>query len=437
MEMEYNPYIVVIATSVIIIVSYLFNLISRKTNIPSVLLLIILGIGLKQLATSFGIQTGDLLFSVLEILGIVGLTMIVLEAALDLKLTKEKWPLIWKSFVVALLALVVTSLVSAYIIQYYFIESFFTALVYAVPLSVISSAIVIPSVGALDESRKEFMVYEATFSDILGIMFFYFLLGNADTETTPAIVWNVVSNIALTLVLSVVVSYALVLLFQKLDTHVKLFLLIAVLLLLYSLGKLFHLSSLVIILVFGLILNNHRLFFFKPLSKWIDSRAVSSILNNFHLVTLETAFVMRTFFFVVFGMTIVLATILNAETAIVSGILLLMLYAVRWLMLLIFVRKDILPQLFIAPRGLITVLLFFSIPDELLSPNFNSGVLLFMIIISSVVMTLSLVLGGTQIRPYEEFANNYWDEVDKEIAQIETKEKAANVEKTDKPSEVL
>ena len=437
MEIEYSPYIVVIAISVIIIVSYLFNLISRKTNIPSVLLLIVLGIGIKQLAISFGIETGDLLFSVLEILGIVGLTMIVLEAALDLKLTKEKWPLIWKSFVVALLALVVTSVASAYIIQYYFIESFFTALVYAVPLSVISSAIVIPSVGALEEDKKEFMVYEATFSDILGIMFFYFLLGNAHTETTPAIVWNVVSNITITLVLSVVVSYALVLLFQKLDTHVKLFLLIAVLLLLYSLGKLFHLSSLVIILVFGLILNNHRVFFFKPLSKLVDSRAVSSILNNFHLVTLETAFVMRTFFFVVFGMTIVLATLLDADTAIVSGILLVALYAIRWLLLLIFVRKDILPQLFIAPRGLITVLLFFSIPDELLSPNFNSGVLLFMIMISSVVMTLSLVLGGTQIRPYEEFANNYWDEVDKEIDQIDTKEKEAVAEKSDKPSEVL
>ena len=60
-----------------------------------------------------------------------------------------------------------------------------------------------------------------------------------------------------------------------------------------------------------------------------------------------------------------------------------------------------------------------------------------MIIISSVVMTLSLVLGGTQIRPYEEFANNYWGEVDKEIDRIETKEKAAIQEKSDKPSEVL
>ena len=437
MEVEYNPYIAVIATSVVIILSYLFNLVSSKTNIPSVLLLIILGIGLKQVAAYFGIETGDFLFSVLEILGIVGLTMIVLEAALDLKLSSEKWPIIWKSFLVALLALVITSVASAYIIQYYFIDDFFVALVYAVPLSIISSAIVIPSVGALAEKKKEFMVYEATFSDILGIMFFYFLLGNADTETTGAIIWDVTSNIAITIVLSVIISYALVLLFQKLDTNVKLFLLIAVLLLLYSIGKLFHLSSLVIILVFGLILNNYRLFFFKPLDRLLDTRALSGILHNFHLVTLETAFVMRTFFFVVFGMTIALATILDPEVALVSGILLVVLYGIRLVLLLIFVRKDILPQLFIAPRGLITVLLFFSIPEEIRTENFNSGVLLFVIIITSVIMTLSLILGGTKIEPYEDFTSNYWDAVDKEIDKIETNEKEANEEKVDKTSEVL
>ena len=430
MEVEYNPYIAVIATSVIIILSYLFNLVSRKTNIPSVLLLILLGIGLRQVADYFDIETGNLLFSVLEILGIVGLTMIVLEAALDLELSREKWPIIWKSFLVALAALVITSIASTYVVQHYFISDFFTALVYSVPLSIISSAIVIPSVGALSGKKKEFMVYESTFSDILGIMFFYFLIGNVDTETTGAIVWHVTSNIAITIVLSVIISYGLVILFQKLDTHVKLFLLIAVLLLLYSIGKLFHLSSLVIILVFGLVLNNYRFFFFKPLDRLLDTRTLSGVLHNFHMVTLETAFVMRTFFFVVFGMTIAIATIFEPGVALVSGILLLVLYGIRLVMLLIFVRKDILPQLFIAPRGLITVLLFFSIPEALRTENFNSSVLLFIIILTSVIMMLSLVLGGTRIEPYEDFATHYWDEVDKEIDKIETKEKKTQKEKT-------
>ncbi|MEM9672805.1 MAG: cation:proton antiporter [Cyclobacteriaceae bacterium] len=423
---EFNAYVAVIATSLIIIVSYLFNLVSNKTNVPSVLLLIILGIGLKYGAEAMGFVNGDYLISVLEVLGIVGLTMIVLEAALDLELTADRWPIIWKSFFVALIALVVTAIAGAYILQYAYGDTFFTSLVYAVPLAIISSAIVIPSVGGLkDEHTREFMVYEATFSDILGIMFFYFLIGNAETESTTAIVWDVVSNIGITVGLSVLLSYGLVLLFQKLDTSVKLFLLISVLLLLYSVGKLFHLSSLIIILIFGLILNNHKLFFFGRLKQLIDFRAVSSVLNNFRLITMESAFVVRTFFFVIFGMTITIATIFDSKVAWVSVILLAIIFILRFILLKLFIRRDILPQLFIAPRGLITILLFFSIPAEMQSQNFNSGVLLFVIIITSIVMTLGLVLTGTKITPYDDFASYYWQEVDKEIEKIETDEPEA------------
>lgn len=430
---EFNAYVAVIATSLIIIFSYLFNLVSQKTNIPSVLLLIILGLGLKFVAEAMGIPTGDYLITVLEVLGIVGLTMIVLEAALDLELTAEKWPIIWKSFLVALIALVCTALAGAYVIQYAYGETFFISLVYAVPLSIISSAIVLPSVGGLkDEHTREFMVYEATFSDILGIMFFYFLIGNAETNSTPAIVWDVVSNIVITVVLSVVLSYALVLLFQKLDTRIKLFLLIAVLLLLYSVGKLFHLSSLIIILVFGLVLNNYKLFFFGKLRRLVNPRSVSGILNNFRMITMETAFVVRTFFFVIFGMTITLATILNTKVALVSGSLLLIIFGLRFLLLKFILRRDILPQLFIAPRGLITILLFFAIPDEMQATNFNAGVLLFIILISSIAMTLALVLSGTKITPYDDFTSNYWEAVDQEIDKIDTDEPEAREEQVQK-----
>jgi len=420
---EFNAYVAVIATSLIIILSYLFNIVSKKTNIPSVLMLIILGLGMKWLAEYFGIDTGGYLITILEVLGIVGLTMIVLEAALDLELTKDKWPIIWKSFSVALLALGGGTIATAYVLQHYYIQDFFRAVVYAVPLSIMSSAIVIPSVGALDEHKKEFMVYEATFSDILGIMLFYFLLDNAETTDTGLIVWDIVRNISVTVILSVFISYALVLIFQKLDTHVKLFLLISVLLLLYSIGKLFHLSSLIIILIFGLILNNNKLFFFGPLRNLLSSRSVNSILHNFRLVTMETAFVVRTFFFVIFGMTIALATIFNFRVALVSLILLGIVYGLRYVLLKVFVRKNILPQLFIAPRGLITILLFFAIPEDLQEPIFNSGVLLFIILITSIAMTLALVLSGKKIEPYEDFASNYWEEVDKEIEQIEDSEK--------------
>ena len=68
--------------------------------------------------------------------------------------------------------------------------------------------------------------------------------------------------------------------------------------------------------------------------------------------------------------------------------------------------KDILPQLFIAPRGLITVLLFYAIPIEANVPNFDPGILFFIIICTSIIMTLALIFDkrrtGKALRKAEE-----------------------------------
>lgn len=410
-----NPYIAIIAISVVIIISYFFNIISQKTNIPSVLMLILLGILIKQGMKLMGFSTGDMLFNILELLGIVGLIMIVLEAALDLRLSKDKWPTIWKSFSVALLSLVASTAACAYILHYFIEPNLFNALVYAVPLSVMSSAIIIPSVGGLSENKKEFMVYEGTFSDILGIMFFYFLIGNAEAENAQVVVFDVVSNIVITVVLSVAISYALVLIFQKMTSHVKLFMLIAVLLILYSVGKLFHLSSLLIILIFGLVINNHKLFFKGILKKWIKPRKVNEILEDFHLVTIETAFVVRTFFFVTFGVIITLSSLLSLDVALISLCILVALYLIRFVFLKLFLRKDIFPQFFIAPRGLITILLFFAIPDEFQNENFDLGILLYSIIITCIVMAVGLVASGKNVIPIEDMSFIYGSDKKEEL----------------------
>ncbi len=418
-----NSYYIVIIISVIIIISYFFNIISEKTNIPSVLLLILSGVLIKLGFASIGTNPGDIIFDILEILGIVGLIMIVLEASLDLELSWSKWPVIWKSFTVALLSLIGCSFVIAWFIQLVIIDDFLTALVYSIPLSVMSSAIVIPSVGELSEEKKEFMVYESTFSDILGIMYFYFLIGNLNNNDVNSVVWDVISNIVITVVLSVVISYALVLVFQKVRTQVKLFLLIAVLLLLYSIGKLFHLSSLLIILIFGLVLNNHKLFFRGKLKEWIHVPSLNGILHNFHLVTIESAFVVRTFFFVIFGITIDLKSLLNMEVLVVSLVIIIMLYLVRAVFLWLFKRKDLTPELLIAPRGLITILLFFAIPATIEDSAFNSGILLYTILITSVIMALALIAKGKHIEPVDAVQSAYWDEIDKQIESIPQKEK--------------
>ena len=60
-------------------------------------------------------------------------------------------------------------------------------------------------------------------------------------------------------------------------------------------------------------------------------------------------------------------------------------------MLKIFLWKNILPELYIAPRGLITILLFFAIPEAYQVKEFNSGILLYTILATSVIMSFSLM----------------------------------------------
>ena len=402
-----TSYNLIIEASVILILSFIFGEISRKTNVPSVLMLIVLGILLKLGMDYMGMGDIDF-FPVLEVLGIVGLIMIVLEAALELELKKEKYIPIAKAMGIALIGLLVSTWVAALILEY-FIPGMTPeqAWLYATPLSILSSAIIIPSVAGLKENKREFHIYESTFSDIMGIMLFYFLTGQMEAAEQSSGIVGFGGNVLLTIGLSLVASYLIVLIFQNIKSHTKLFLLIAVLLLLYSLGKKMHLSSLIIILVFGLLIANMKLFFRGKLGEWLHLEKANHIYEGLHVITMETAFVVRTFFFVIFGVTIVLSSLADLNVALISGLIILSIYLIRFVILRIFIGKDIIPQLFIAPRGLITILLFYAIPETAKVEGFEAGILLFIIIGTSLIMTAAMIYdkkrAGEAIKKAKEF----------------------------------
>ena len=387
----FSSYNLIIASSIIIILSFFFGEISRKTNLPSVLMLIVLGIIIKLgLDSQSDVEYNFHQF--LEVLGIIGLIMIVLEAALELKLEKDKYVPIAKAFAIALIGLLSSMWIAAEILQYFIPEmSGQQAWIYATPISILSSAIIIPSVTGLRKDKKEFHIYESTFSDILGIMVFYFLVAPIENGGEGGDLLSLGGNLFLTIIISILASYLIIIGFQRIKTHVKLFLLIAVLLLLYAIGKKMHLSSLIIILIFGLMIANMKLFFQGTLSHFLDKEHSKEIYEGLHVITVETAFVVRTFFFVVFGMTIILSSLASLKVALISILILISIYLIRYIILRLFIGKDILPQLFIAPRGLITVLLFYAIPEAAEVEGFNTGILFFIIIGTSIIMTIAMI----------------------------------------------
>jgi len=142
-----------------------------------------------------------------------------------------------------------------------------------------------------------------------------------------------------------------------------------------------------------LILSNRRILAVGKLKKYFDLVSLDKIYNDFMLVTTESSFIVRTFFFLVFGMSITLAAIVDSRAILVSLSILAIVFVLRYVIIRIFYKKDSFPQWQMAPRGLITILLFFSIPKEYQIEDFAKfeGVLMIVILVSSAVMAWSMI----------------------------------------------
>ena len=387
-----NPYVAIILASLLIVFSYIFTQISKWTKIPSVIFLIGTGV-----AAQFAVKSMDMeipnLSQHLGLLGIVGLMMIVLEGALDIKIHRNKIRTILAALATSVLILGVTNSLIASILYFTQSVDFMTAFLYAIPLSVVSSAIVIPSVHTLIPAKKEFMILEATLSDIFGIMLFSFWIKEPAAGQTyfEAISWNILISVGV----SVLLSYFLVYIFLKIKTEIKFFLFLAILALLFSIGEYFHYSALIIILIFGLVLNNTHAFFKGFLSKLIDKDKVKEIRHEFVIITNESSFLIRTFFFVVFGLTMNLEGLFDAESIIIACLVMLVIFLTRALNLKVFIRSTIFPQMLIAPRGLVTILLFQKIVEHYNIIPFSEAILAWVIIGTNLVMMIGLISSGS------------------------------------------
>ena len=124
----------------------------------------------------------------------------------------------------------------------------------AIPFCVISSAIAILSVRNLSSHNKEFVIYESSLSDILGVLLFNFLALN---ETIDRFSFG---NFALQLLIITVVSFiatiGLSFLLTKIEHHIKFVPIILLVVLIYAVSKIYHLPGLIFILIFGLLIGN-------------------------------------------------------------------------------------------------------------------------------------------------------------------------------------
>lgn len=389
-----DTYHILIALSIVTIISYLFNIISEKLKIPSVILLIGCGILLQSVSEYYNIKI-QVPRTILELLGVIGLIMIVLEGALDLKITPDKKKMITQSFLAAVSVLLITSIAIADILHFAFEIPLVKALPYAVAMGVISSSIAIPSVNNLNKEKKEFIIYESTFSDIVGIMIFNYVISEKllSLSTAGAFIWNLI----LITIISILSSILLMLLFKYLKGHIKVFLILSILILVYSLSKQLHLPSLFFILVFGLVLNNAEPYLKGKAKQYLHPEKLLSVNTELKTMTAELAFLIRTFFFLLFGYSLDVSLIIDTIVIITGVAIIVVILIVRYVFLRYISRTNIFPELFVAPRGLITIILFYSIPPHLISDKFNEGVLSFVILASGLIMMFGILFSKKEV----------------------------------------
>ena len=80
-----------------------------------------------------------------------------------------------------------TSYLKALFLNRFFEIDVFVSLLVTIPLSILSSIILLPSIDSVEENKREFLIYESLFSDIVGIIVFYTVLGLVDPAETGGV----------------------------------------------------------------------------------------------------------------------------------------------------------------------------------------------------------------------------------------------------------
>lgn len=408
-----NTLLILFVFPLLIVFSYLFDRFARKTKFPAVILLMFTGILFRLLSSAYGFNQLGFLDDLIPVLGTVGLILIVLEGALELKISKEKLPLLLKGFIAALIILLLNIAALQWVFSSLFEMSAQVAVLSAIPLAIISSAVAIPSAGGLLEKEREFVVYESTFSDILGIMIFNYALrqfevgeGLLNSSSLVALLFQIIGVV----VISIGITYILFKLLRQIEHHVKFFLILALLILVYAFGKLFHLPALVTIFIFGIFLSNVKSLLPKFLKNYLDLDHTEKELHEFHLLTAESTFLVRTFFFLFFGFSIQLSTFNSIQPLIYGVIIILIMLALRYLYFsATTVQIKPSPLVYLSPRGLISILLFLQLKDvsfvDLSLSPIDERVLLIVILGTMLVMLLG-TLKKSKASQQEDFAED-------------------------------
>jgi len=376
----------ILAAAALLLVAYALEHFGRRFRVPGVVLLIVCGLVARQVLDAFDIRL-RWIEPIVPVIGTLGLILIVLEGALDLTVTRERQALIVKAAAASFTGFVAGIAGFALLFTEVVGLPLHTAILAAIPFAVVSSAVAIPSAAGLPDASREFVVYESSLSDILGVLVFYsWLMADGSLDAFAA---DLIGGGALSVVAAFFAAVALFYFINQIEGHVRFVPLLAGLVFLYAIGKEAHLSPLIIVLVCGLVINNPHLVTWHRGMRKLRTEGYAGTLREFKSLVAELTFATKSVFFLLLGYWTDVRSMLSVSAwlvaiAGVAGIL-----AARYVVLTLIRRRDTATLLWLAPRGLVTVLLFLSAQHAGKVDGFPFGAVMLVVLITSALTALA------------------------------------------------
>lgn len=366
----------------------------RKTNIPDVLILMLLGIVVGPI---FGIVSAEDFGKIGSLIATIALVVILFESGTSLELDILKKSLATTGVLTSWCFLLTTSIVS--VLGFFVLHlSLMPAIMLGVILGGTSSAVVIPLVNSLQLSEKPatVLVLESALSDVLCIVGMFALLQiHTQGDVEPGrLIGSVLSALIFAAVIGVIGGIGWLLVLSKIrDFPNTISSTLAYVFIVYGITELLGFSGAIAALTLGISLTNYEKFHLHRIQQ-LD-RKIEPLNETDLIFYRESVFLLKTYFFVYLGISIHFG---NASLATAAIVIVLLVFAMR-LLISRFVFHDESYSLrdtaiasMMAPKGLAAAVLA-ALP---LQYGVVGGEVIrditYMVILVSIAMTALLVM---------------------------------------------
>ncbi|MGI0100594.1 MAG: cation:proton antiporter [Candidatus Micrarchaeaceae archaeon] len=321
MELSSSSY-VLIAIALIIIIGYVGIAIFKRTKIPEVLILMLIGVLIASTGNLLSVNTISTLRSFAPLFGSLALVVIMYNGSKRLKLDNKLMNL--KGIAIGVLDTVLATVAVSALMHFMLGWPLIYGAILGAILGETSNIVVIPIIQRVDisEDIHNTLFMETTINSVLAIVMFSVLLIYLNTQAISvfASVNYILDYVGVAVFIGIVAGLIWMYVISAIGVARDYLATIAIALLLYGIVDVFNGAAIISVLIFGIMIGNYGIFanIFKLNTKVRRK-------GELH-VEKSLEFIITTFFFVFMGMIMVLSLQYFVYGLVVVAVLILIRY---------------------------------------------------------------------------------------------------------------